>query len=121
MDDFAAHLMNFVRSLMFGSNTVKKHHKELFIDQVLPKQPDYISKEAESLVTPLVGDKDTYFFIWGKMLSLYFIWGWVSISCELNATLPLVFNDGGKFYNECYYMFYNGVKWYKQPKAWKLS
>ena len=27
-------------------------------------------------------------------------------------------NDGGVFYNECYYMFYNGVVWYNPPKEY---
>ena len=53
------------------------------------------------------------------MLSLYFIWGWVSVACP-SAGWALMFmtNDGGVFYNECYYMFYNGVVWYNPPEKY---
>ena len=55
------------------------------------------------------------------MNALYLIWLWVASWCEIISLLPLTFNDGGKFYNECYYMFYNGVVWYKSPKPYDLT
>ena len=69
----------------------------------------------------MVRGTDSHFFVWVKMNALYFIWLWVATWCEMVALLPLTFNDGGKFYNECYYMFYNGVVWYKSPKPYDLS
>ena len=54
------------------------------------------------------------------MLSLYIIWGWVSYACPFSGWFFLTFaNDGGVFYNECYYMFYNGVVWYNPPEPYK--
>ena len=50
------------------------------------------------------------------MLSLYMVWGWISWNCSLSAIFFLIVNDGGVFYNECYYMFYNGVVWYNPPE-----
>jgi len=58
--------------------------------------------------------------IWYKTLCLYAIWAYVGDLCEMAAWAPLLFNDGGKFYNECYYMFYNGVVWYNAPKPYKF-
>ena len=64
---------------------------------------------------PIVqGDKT--WVTWYKMLSLYMVWGWISWNCSLSAIFFLMVNDGGVFYNECYYMFYNGVVWYNPPE-----
>ena len=58
-------------------------------------------------------------YLWYKMLSLYYIWGWISMSCPAAGyVLMSLTNDGGVFYNECYYMFYNGVVWYNPPKEY---
>ena len=68
---------------------------------------------------PLV-QGDTAFMTWYKMLSLYTIWGWISMACPTNgAILMFLTNDGGIFYNECYYMFYNGVVWYNPPAPYE--
>ena len=68
-----------------------------------------------SLSHPLVqGDKQ--WVTWYKMLSLYIVWGWMSYACSTAAIGFLLVNDGGVFYNECYYMFYNGVVWYNPPE-----
>ena len=68
----------------------------------------------------LVVQGDTAFIRWYKMMSLYFIWGWVSYSCPIFGLVFLFLtNDGGVFYNECYYMFYNGVVWYNPPKPYE--
>ena len=37
-------------------------------------------------------------------------------NCSLSSFWFLLVNDGGVFYNECYYMFYNGVVWYNPPE-----
>eukprot|EP00355_Strombidium_rassoulzadegani_P001153 CAMPEP_0168610972 /NCGR_PEP_ID=MMETSP0449_2-20121227/2090_1 /TAXON_ID=1082188 /ORGANISM="Strombidium rassoulzadegani, Strain ras09" /LENGTH=58 /DNA_ID=CAMNT_0008651349 /DNA_START=259 /DNA_END=435 /DNA_ORIENTATION=- len=55
------------------------------------------------------------------MNALYSIWGWVGFSCEAAAYWQLFINDGGQFYNECYYMFYNGVVWYKSPEPYDFG
>ena len=67
--------------------------------------------------TPLV-QGDTAFMTWYKMLSLYSIWGWISTACPVTGAVVMALtNDGGVFYNECYYMFYNGVVWYNPPNV----
>ena len=55
------------------------------------------------------------------MVALYTVWYWVSTMCPYAAFWSLFFNDGGVFSNECYYMFYNGVVWYKPPKPFKRA
>lgn len=63
---------------------------------------------------------DTPIQIWYKTQVLYLVWFWVANVCEWGAWLPLVLNDGGEYYNECYYMFYNGVVWYNPPEPYKM-
>ena len=75
----------------------------------------------ETGMTPRVEATDHQFFRWIKMGSLYAIWLWIATWCEMTSFWPLLLNDGGKFYNECYYMFYNGVVWYNAPKPYDLS
>ena len=58
---------------------------------------------------PYVSQLDSTYFVFLKMNALYVIWLVVGGLCEWHAIGPLLLNDGGKFYNECYYMFYNGV------------
>ena len=65
-------------------------------------------------------NSDHKWIIWFKMVSLYAIWYWIASACEFAAFIPLIFNDGGNFYNECYYMFYNGVVWYNPPEPYKI-
>ena len=72
---------------------------------------------------PLV-QGDSAFMTWFKMLALYNIWGWISFACPASGfILMFLTNDGGVFYNECYYMFYNGVVWYNPPApySWALG
>ena len=64
---------------------------------------------------------DSNFMRWYKMISLYFIWGWVSYACPFSGWFFLILNDGGVFYNECYYMFYNGVVWYTPPEPYIIK
>ena len=65
---------------------------------------------------------DSNFIRWYKMLSLYIIWGWISYACPISGWFFLFFtNDGGVFYNECYYMFYNGVVWYNRPEPYVVE
>ena len=63
---------------------------------------------------------DTPIQIWYKTLCLYAVWFWVANVCEWGALLPLILNDGGEYYYECYYMFYNGVVWYNPPEPYKV-
>ena len=64
---------------------------------------------------------ETAFTKWFKMLALYVVWYWIAFVCPMAAFWPLFFNDGGVFHNECYYMFYNGVVWYKPPERYVRS
>ena len=59
--------------------------------------------------------------IWYKQVALYVVWGWISIACPAAGFWALLINDGGVFYNECYYMFYNGVVWYNPPKPYEVT
>ena len=77
-----------------------------------------ISKSGRPVVQGVDGDHSMT--IWYKTICLYMIWAYVGELCEIAAWPPLLFNDGGKFYNECYYMFYNGVVWYNAPKPYKF-
>ena len=61
---------------------------------------------------------ETVFIKWYKMLALYVIWYFVAFNCPNASWWLLFFNDGGEFYNECYYMFFNGVKFYKPPRPY---
>ena len=70
-----------------------------------------------SVSTPRV-ETETKFIKWYKMVALYVVWGWVAFACPQASFWALMINDGGVFYNECYYMFYNGVVWYNPPKAY---
>ena len=63
-------------------------------------------------------ETETKFIKWYKMVALYIVWGWVAFICPQASFWTLMINDGGVFYNECYYMFYNGVVWYNPPKAY---
>ena len=58
--------------------------------------------------------------LWYKQVSLYVVWGWISIACPAAGFWALIVNDGGVFYNECYYMFYNGIVWYNAPKPYEV-
>ena len=73
-----------------------------------------------SLSHPLVRGEETW-VTWYKMLSLYVVWGWMSYACSTAAIGFLLVNDGGVFYNECYYMFYNGVVWYNPPEPYVVK
>ena len=64
---------------------------------------------------------ETKFIKWYKMIALYWVWGWVALACPIVSYWALFLNDGGVFYNECYYMFYNGVVWYNPPEPYKFS
>ena len=64
---------------------------------------------------------DHQIYIWQKTIALYVIWIWVEVACELLSVVPILLNDGGEFYNECYYMFYNGVVWYNPPEPYKFN
>ena len=59
--------------------------------------------------------------IWYKQVALYVVWGWISIACPAAGFWALIVNDGGVFYNECYYMFYNGVVWYNPPTPYVIQ
>ena len=47
---------------------------------------------------------------WVMTNNYYSIWGYVHFMCEYGAYWQLLAaNDGGRFYNECYHMFIDGV------------
>ena len=98
--------------------------EELDIVEIIERPPtmqgpvqEFDSIDSENY-HPWVSQSDSTFFVFLKMFSLYNIWWTVSTMCEWNALGPLLLNDGGKFYNECYYMFYNGVVWYRMPRPY---
>ena len=75
----------------------------------------HLDVRASNGPAPLV-QGDSAFMTWFKMLALYNIWGWISFACPGSGLILMgLTNDGGVFYNECYYMFYNGVVWYNPP------
>lgn len=65
--------------------------------------------------TPRVG-AERKIIKWLKMIGLYMVWHFVAFGCADAAWYTLFLdNDGGAFSNECYYMFFNGVKFYVPP------
>ena len=102
--------------MMFLPKTEEDHVR--MSDRINEKRPSDLPQHR-----PIVQQLNTdhAITIWYKMLGLYFIWFWVAQICEWAAFVPLLFNDGGRFYNECYYMFYNGVVWYNPPEPYKFN
>lgn len=67
---------------------------------------------------PMVG-AERKIIKWLKMIGLYLVWYFVAFKCADAAWYTLFFdNDGGAFSNECYYMFFNGVKFYVPPSPY---
>ena len=84
--------------------------------------------DPDSIAYPIVAQPrggtghESHYIKWYKMLVFYMIWGNIGYFCEAAAFWSLFFtNDGGLFYNECYYMFYNGVVWYNPPTKFKVA
>ena len=91
-----------------------------FMDKFAPKSPSSSSHVDGHNVEASLSHEGP-FTLWYKMQALYIVWGWTSFICPIAALTPLLFNDGGEFYNQCYYMFYNGVQWYNAPTPYNFG